>query len=93
MRRVAVWFGPNRRSEPHYGSIIDGGRKGDTGRSIAASSATPISLGRRSDLAWLVAGVRNGSNVEPPKTGAAAVHDEPPFCVTKRPYSVPTKRS
>jgi len=52
------------------------GRKGDTGRSIAASSATPISLARRSDLAWLVAGVRNGSGVEPPKTGAAAeIHE------------------
>ncbi len=52
------------------------GRKGDTGRSIAASSATPISLARRSDLAWLVAGVRNGSNVEPPKMGAAAeIHE------------------
>jgi ATP-dependent Lhr-like helicase len=53
------------------------GRKGDTGRSIAASSATPISLARRSDLAWLVAGVRNGSGVVgAPKVGAAAeVHE------------------
>jgi ATP-dependent Lhr-like helicase len=34
------------------------GRKGDTGRAASASSATPVSLARRGDLPWLVAGVR-----------------------------------
>ena len=29
--QVAAWFGPNRRSEPHYGSIIDAGRQGAAG--------------------------------------------------------------
>jgi ATP-dependent Lhr-like helicase len=48
------------------------GRRVDTGRAISASSATPISLARRADLPWLVAGVRNGSSVDVPSTGAAA---------------------
>ncbi len=48
------------------------GRKTDNGRAAAASSATPISLTRRADLPWLVAGVRNGSGTEIPATGAAA---------------------
>ncbi|MEO8456918.1 MAG: DEAD/DEAH box helicase, partial [Chloroflexota bacterium] len=52
------------------------GRKGDVGRSISASTATPISFARRSDLPWLVAGIRNGGAVEPPKTGAAGeIHE------------------
>jgi ATP-dependent helicase Lhr and Lhr-like helicase len=48
------------------------GRKGDTSRAASASSATPVSLARRGDLPWLVAGIRNGSRAESPKTGAAA---------------------
>ena len=64
---------------------------GENGRAASASSSTPISLARRSDLAWLVAGVRgpvadgfslpngvsNGTNgSNAPKTGAAAeIHD------------------
>src|SRR6266436_4443658 len=39
--QVAAWFGPNRRSEPHYGSIIDAGRKGEpsAGGALAALSS------------------------------------------------------
>jgi ATP-dependent Lhr-like helicase len=51
------------------------GRKTDPprrSRAAAASSATPISLARRADLPWLVAGVRNGSVPEAPASGAAA---------------------
>ncbi|MEX1254512.1 MAG: DEAD/DEAH box helicase [Dehalococcoidia bacterium] len=46
---------------------------GENGRpSVAgASSATPVSLARRADLPWLVAGVRNGETPEPPEHGAA----------------------
>ena len=37
-------------------------RKGaDNGRSATTSSATPISLVRRTDLPWLLAGIRNGN--------------------------------
>src|SRR5262249_50271427 len=28
---VANWYGPGRRAEPHYGSVIDAGRKGRPG--------------------------------------------------------------
>jgi Tfp pilus assembly protein PilF len=28
---VARWYGPNRRAEPHYGSVIDAGRKDQVG--------------------------------------------------------------
>ena len=28
---VADWYGPGRRAEPHYGSVIDAGRKGQPG--------------------------------------------------------------
>jgi ATP-dependent Lhr-like helicase len=37
----------------------------------SASSATPVSLARRADLPWLVAGKRNGEAPEPPDAGAA----------------------
>jgi ATP-dependent Lhr-like helicase len=42
------------------------------GRTAAASAATPVSLARRADLAWLVAGVRNSNGPEAPRAGAAA---------------------
>jgi ATP-dependent Lhr-like helicase len=52
------------------------GRKTDPpgrSRAAAASSATPISLARRADLPWLVAGVRGPGSVEPvPGSGAGA---------------------
>ncbi|MEX0683539.1 MAG: DEAD/DEAH box helicase [Dehalococcoidia bacterium] len=42
----------------------------------AASSATPISLTRRADLPWLLAGIRNGDGPDAPATGAAAeIHE------------------
>jgi ATP-dependent Lhr-like helicase len=49
------------------------GRKtnGENGRASSATSATPVSLARRADLPWLVAGVRNGSGTDPPRTGAS----------------------
>ena len=45
--QVASWFGPNRRSEPHYGSIIDAGRKGTAGAdaALAALSLDPAQPG------------------------------------------------
>ena len=49
------------------------GRKGDSGRAASASSATPVSLARRGDLPWLVAGVR--WNAVKPLTSA---HPEAP---------------
>jgi ATP-dependent Lhr-like helicase len=51
---------------------MTGRKSGDSGRAASASSATPISLARRADLPWLVAGVRNGSVPEAPASGAAA---------------------
>jgi predicted CXXCH cytochrome family protein len=36
--QVAAWFGPNRRYEAHYGSIIDGGRKGEAGADAALAA-------------------------------------------------------
>jgi ATP-dependent Lhr-like helicase len=67
-----------------------GGRKGDTGRAASASSATPVSLARRGDLPWLVAGVRwssarlttsahpevlEGSTAAPSRGAAAEIFD------------------
>jgi ATP-dependent Lhr-like helicase len=49
------------------------GRKGNTGRAASASSATPVSLARRGDLPWLVAGVR--WNATRPTSSA---HPDPP---------------
>jgi ATP-dependent Lhr-like helicase len=55
------------------------GRKGNTGRAASASSATPVSLARRGDLPWLVAGVRwnatrptSSAHPEAPEGSAAA---------------------
>jgi len=46
-------------------------RKGsDNGRSATTSSATPISLVRRTDLPWLLAGIRNGNGTQGPQAGA-----------------------
>ena len=50
----------------------DNGDGSGPSRRSAASSATPVSLARRVDLPWLLAGVRNGSQPEPPGRGAAA---------------------
>ncbi|HEY5625828.1 MAG TPA: hypothetical protein VIT93_05010, partial [Dehalococcoidia bacterium] len=49
-------------------------KSGDNGNGsrAAASSATPVSLARRADLPWLLAGVRTGGASEPPSRGAAA---------------------
>jgi ATP-dependent Lhr-like helicase len=46
-------------------------KNGDTKRATAASSATPISLTRRADLPWLLAGVRNGDGPGFPSRGAS----------------------
>lgn len=46
-------------------------RNGDSSRQTAASSSTPVSLARRADLPWLIAGIRNGFSPEPPAAGAA----------------------
>ena len=43
---------------------------GDNGRSATTSSATPISLVRRTDLPWLLAGIRNGNGTQGPQAGA-----------------------
>ncbi len=52
------------------------GRRTDSGRAASASSATPVSLARRGDLPWLVAGVRWNSarptSAAAPSRGAAA---------------------
>ncbi|TMF11444.1 MAG: ATP-dependent DNA helicase, partial [Chloroflexi bacterium] len=46
-------------------------RKGaDNGRSATTSSATPISIVRRTDLPWLLAGIRNGNGTQGPQAGA-----------------------
>ena len=42
----------------------------ESGHAAAASSATPISLARRNDLPWLMAGIRNGSTATAPERGA-----------------------
>ncbi len=39
-------------------------------RPSAANSATPVSLARRADLPWLLAGIRNGNVPEAPAAGA-----------------------
>ncbi len=39
-------------------------------RSTAASSTTLISIARRQDLSWLMAGMRNGDTPQPPDVGA-----------------------
>jgi ATP-dependent Lhr-like helicase len=39
-------------------------------RLTQANSATPISLARRADLRWLIAGIRNGNSAETPDVGA-----------------------
>jgi predicted CXXCH cytochrome family protein len=36
--QVAGWYGPNRRAEPHYGAIIDAGRKGEPGADAALAA-------------------------------------------------------
>lgn len=46
-------------------------KNGDPGRQSSASSATPISLARRADLDWLLAGVRKGNHPVEPRAGAA----------------------
>jgi ATP-dependent Lhr-like helicase len=46
-------------------------KNGDPTRQGSASSATPISLARRADLDWLIAGVRNGNGPVEPSAGAA----------------------
>jgi ATP-dependent Lhr-like helicase len=46
-------------------------KNGDPTRQSSASSATPISLARRADLDWLIAGVRNGNGPVEPRAGAA----------------------
>ncbi len=49
------------------------GRRTDSGRAASASSATPVSLARRGDLPWLVAGVR--WNATRP---TSSTHPDPP---------------
>lgn len=55
--QVIAWFGPNRRSEPHYGSIIDSGRKGAPGADAALAGlsmdATQPGIVRASALSLL----------------------------------------
>ena len=47
-------------------------RKGaDNGRSATTSSATPISLVRRTDLPWLLAGIRNRPNGVTGRSGSS----------------------
>jgi ATP-dependent Lhr-like helicase len=48
------------------------GAAGARNRAASASSATPVSLARRADLPWVVAGIRNGSALEAPASGASA---------------------
>lgn len=45
-------------------------KSGDTSRQSSASSATPISLARRADLDWLIAGIRSGNVPALPRAGA-----------------------
>jgi ATP-dependent Lhr-like helicase len=45
-------------------------KNSDASRQSSASSATPISLARRADLDWLIAGVRNGDSPVLPRAGA-----------------------
>jgi len=35
---VARWYGPSRRAEPHYGAVIDAGRKGKPGADMALAA-------------------------------------------------------
>jgi predicted CXXCH cytochrome family protein len=55
--QVAAWFGPNRRSEAHYGSIIDNGREGVSGADVALArlsmDATQPGIVRASALSLL----------------------------------------
>src|SRR5262249_50761512 len=36
--QVAAWFGPTRRVEPHYGSVIAAGRAGEPGANAALAA-------------------------------------------------------
>ena len=45
-------------------------KSGDATRQSSASSATPLSLARRADLDWLIAGIRNGVAPAVPHAGA-----------------------
>jgi ATP-dependent Lhr-like helicase len=45
-------------------------KNGDATRQSSASSATPLSLARRADLDWLIAGIRNGGAPTAPSAGA-----------------------
>ena len=36
--RIAEWFGPGRRAEAHYGSVIEAGRKGEPGADAALAA-------------------------------------------------------
>ncbi|MGB2694617.1 MAG: DEAD/DEAH box helicase [Dehalococcoidia bacterium] len=46
-------------------------RSGDNSKTAPASSATPVALALRSDLGWLIEGVRNGDAPLAPDRGAA----------------------
>jgi len=76
--RIADWYGPQRRREPHFGTALAAGRRGEPGAAaklaaLAKDNAAPM-IARATALSML-GGYRDRRSIEAIVTGLK--HDEP----------------